>query len=104
MLDSPISANELEAAARSLTDGKASGIDGLPGEFYKTFWNFVGPDLLDVLDKGIRDGEPPVSYRRAVVCLLPKSGNPQLMENWRPVSLLCDDYKILSKVLYLQIA
>uniref|UniRef100_UPI00358FE40F protein FAM200C-like n=1 Tax=Myxine glutinosa TaxID=7769 RepID=UPI00358FE40F len=38
MLDSPILAEELEAAVRSLKDGKASGIDGLPAEFYKTFW------------------------------------------------------------------
>jgi len=55
VLDSPISANELEAAVRSLKDGKASGIDGLPGEFYKTFWNIVGPDLHDILDESIRD-------------------------------------------------
>ena len=84
VLGSPISANELEASVRGLKDGKASRIDGLPGEFYKTFWNIVGPDLLDVLDESIRDGELPVSCRRAVVCLLPKSGNPQLVANWRP--------------------
>ena len=84
MLDSPFSANELEAAVRSLKDGKASGIDGLPGELDKTFWNILRPDLLDVLDESIRDGELPVSCRRAVVCLLPKSGNSQLVENWRP--------------------
>ena len=90
MLDSPISANELETAVRSLKDGKASGIDGLPGEFYKNFLNILGPDLLDVLDESIRDGELPVSRRRAVVCLLPKSGNSQLVENWRP------NYKIFT--------
>ena len=85
-----ISTIELESAVRSLKDGKASGIDGLPGEFYKPFWNIVGPDLLDVLDESIRDGELPVSCRRAVVCLLPKSGNSQLVENWRP------NYKIFT--------
>lgn len=31
--------------------------------------------------------------------LLPKKGDLQFIKNWRPVSLLCSDYKLLSKVL-----
>ncbi len=41
----------------------------------------------------------PLSCRRAVLTLLPKKGDLQLIKNWRPVSLLCTDYKLLSKVL-----
>lgn len=40
-----------------------------------------------------------MSRRRAVEALLPKKGEPQNIRNRRPVSLLCTDYKILSKVL-----
>ena len=61
VLDSSITAEELEAAMRSLTDGKASGIDGLAVEFYKVFWTLVAPDLLHVLEECIRVGELPLS-------------------------------------------
>ncbi|KAI3376858.1 hypothetical protein L3Q82_000114 [Scortum barcoo] len=40
-----------------------------------------------------------MSCRRAVLTLLPKKGNLQDIKNWRPVSLLCVDYKLLSKAL-----
>ena len=35
--------------------------------------------------------------------LLPKKGDLQELKNWRPVSLLCTDYKILSKALALRL-
>ncbi|XP_060923242.1 protein jagged-1a-like [Limanda limanda] len=38
-----------------------------------------------------------MSCRRAVITLLPKRGDLQEIKNWRPVSLFCTDYKILSK-------
>lgn len=41
----------------------------------------------------------PRSCRRAVITLLPKKGDLQKIKNWRPVALLCTDYKILSKAL-----
>ncbi|KAI3353957.1 hypothetical protein L3Q82_018450 [Scortum barcoo] len=53
-------------------------------------------------------GNSPVSHRgqgrvvsesRAVIALLPKKDNLQDIKNWRPVSLLCTDYKLLSKAL-----
>lgn len=53
-----------------------------------------GGDLLTVLSDSL-----PLSCRRAVLTLLPKKGDLQFIKNWRPVSLLCTDYKLLSKVL-----
>ncbi len=45
------------------------------------------------------NGQLPLSCRRAGLTLLPKTGDQNDITNWRPVSLLCTDYKLLSKVL-----
>ncbi|KAK2902533.1 hypothetical protein Q8A73_012279 [Channa argus] len=44
-------------------------------------------------------GSLPVSCQRAVLSLLPKKGDLALLKNWRPVALLCTDYKVLSRAL-----
>ncbi len=49
-------------------------------------------------------GGLPLSCRRAVVTLLPKKGDLTEIKNWRPVSLLCSDYKLLSKTLAIRLA
>ncbi|KAI4884328.1 hypothetical protein NFI96_003224 [Prochilodus magdalenae] len=90
---------ELQVALQSMANGKAPGIDGLPAEFYKAFWDVVGEDLLAMLNDSLVGGHLPLSCRRAVLTLLPKKGDLSEAKNWRPVSLLCADYKVLSKVL-----
>ena len=69
-----ISAEELHAALQSLESGKAPGIDGLPADFYKTFWPVIGEDLLSVLRDCVSKGQLPLSCRRVVLTLLPKKG------------------------------
>ncbi|KAK3563432.1 hypothetical protein QTP86_028164 [Hemibagrus guttatus] len=98
-LDRGLSLEELHEALQRMENGRASGIDGLPGEFYKAFWAVIGQDVLDVLRDSILRGELPFSCRRAVLTLLPKKGDLTHLKNWRPVSLLCTDYKLLSKAL-----
>uniref|UniRef100_A0AAQ4RMD0 Reverse transcriptase domain-containing protein n=1 Tax=Gasterosteus aculeatus aculeatus TaxID=481459 RepID=A0AAQ4RMD0_GASAC len=98
MLDRPISPGELRAALMGMQGGRAPGIDGLSAEFYKAFWDILADDILEVLNDSLASGSMPMSCRRAVITLLPKKGNPQDIGNWRPVSLLCVDYKLLSKV------
>ena len=77
---------------------RAPGIDGLSVEFYKAFWDIFAKDLLDVINESLASGSMPTSCRREVITLLPKKGNLQDIKNWRPVSLLCVDYKLLSKL------
>lgn len=101
--DNPLTLLEIEHALMSMDSGKSPGIDGLPVEFYKAFWECLGKDLLVVLRECLEEGCLPLSSRRAVITLLPKKGNLQNISNWRPVSLLCSDIKILAKALALRL-
>lgn len=94
-----ITLEELEKALQGMECGRAPGIDGLSIDFYKSFWPEIGADLLAVISESINSGRLPLSCRRAVLTLLPKKGDLSDIKNWRPVSLLCSDYKILSKAL-----
>ena len=74
-------------------------MDGRPIDFYKAFWLEMSVDLLEVLKDSLSEGGLPLSCRRAVITLIPKKGDLTDIKNWRPVSLLCSEYKILSKAL-----
>ena len=56
-------------------------------------------DRLMVFNESFKDLILPLSCRRTVITLLPKKGHLQEVKDWRPVSLLGMDYKIVSKVL-----
>ncbi|KAI4891758.1 hypothetical protein NFI96_005206 [Prochilodus magdalenae] len=98
-LDLPLTLDELKTAVSQMAPGRAPGIDGLPVEFYKTFWEQIGHDLFLMLTECIQGGGLPLSCRRAVLTLLPKKGDLCDLKNWRPLALLCTDYKIFSKAL-----
>uniref|UniRef100_A0A3Q2ZXK0 Reverse transcriptase domain-containing protein n=1 Tax=Kryptolebias marmoratus TaxID=37003 RepID=A0A3Q2ZXK0_KRYMA len=98
-LERPLGLQELHAALLGMQGQKSPGVDGLTVEFFRAYWDFLGGDLLDVFVESLDAGSLPLSCRRAVIALLPKKGNLQDIKNWRPVSLLCTDYKILSKAL-----
>lgn len=44
--DSSLSLENLKASFSQMANDKAHRIDGFPCEFYKEFWDMVGPDLL----------------------------------------------------------
>jgi len=97
-MDAHISLEELTTAVGQLASGRTPGLDGLPADFYKHFWRVLGADLWEVLQECSGTGLLPASCRSAVLSLIPKKGDLALLKNWRPVALLCTDYKLLSKV------
>ncbi|KAJ8026529.1 hypothetical protein HOLleu_31380 [Holothuria leucospilota] len=103
-LDEPITLEELRVAIDSMLANKSPGIDGLSKEFYKVFFDIIGPDLLSVYNEVFSRGSLSLSQRTAVITLLPKEGDHLDPANRRPISLLTVDYKILSKVLQLRIS
>lgn len=80
-------------------DKKSPGIDGLPYEFYSCFWELLGKDMVEVFNSSFSSGCLSFTQRTWLITLLYKKGDKLDTTNWRPISLLCTDYKILSKVL-----
>ena len=99
LCEGAVTLDECSAALNSFATNKSPGVDGLTYEFYRTFWSLLGPDLVSVLNASFHAGKLPLSQRTGIITLLYKKGDKQDPKNWRPITLLSSDYKILSKVL-----
>ena len=93
------SVDEAHAALKGMAKGKAPGTDGFPAEFYLTFWEVLGADLVDVYNASFDSGKQPLSQRKTLISLIFKKGDRLLHKNWRPISLLNVDYKLCSRTL-----
>ncbi|CAM2097660.1 unnamed protein product [Caretta caretta] len=98
-LELPLTLAEFSEALRRMPINKFSGMDGLTVEFYRVFWDVLGPDLVTVWAESLQSRILPLSCRRAVLALLPKEGDLRDLQNWHPVSLFCTDYKVVAKAI-----
>ena len=79
---------------------KSPGNDGLNVEFYITFWQVIYDLVIKAFNDTLKFKELSPSQRQAVITLIHKDGkDPNLISNYRPISLLNVDYKILTKTL-----
>ena len=92
--------SECGQSLHDLPNKKSPGSDGFTTEFYKFFWLDICNFVHDSFNYSFNTGELSAEQRRAILTLLPKP-NKDLRElkNWRPISLLNTDYKILTKLL-----
>ncbi|PIK34638.1 reverse transcriptase [Apostichopus japonicus] len=103
-LEKPITLDEIKIALSLASNNKSPGIDGLPYEFYSSFLDMLGEDLLGVYNNIFKTGTMSMSQRTGIVTLLPKKGDKTDPTNWRPISLLNTDYKLISKVLQIRMS
>ena len=97
--EGPLSLAECHGALTAMKVGKSPGIDGLPAEFFQRFWDTLGQDYVDVMNYCYDSGRLSSSQGSGVITLLHKRGSRLDMKNWRPITLLCVDYKIAAKVI-----
>ena len=86
---------ELREALAGMKGGKVPGVDGLPREFYLQFWDTLGEDFAEVVQEIFRRGELSATMREGVV----KKGDRMDLRNWRPITLICADCKLVARVL-----
>ena len=99
-LEQEISLYELGSTVKELKNSKTLGVDGIPVDFYKIFWEKLKHFFLGLIKQILEKGKFHLSARRGIITLLEKVGkSPLEIMNWHPITLLCTDFKILDKVI-----
>ena len=98
--DDGITEKELFIALQSMKNNKSPGNDGLTKEFYITFWNEAKAPLLLAIEKAYLVKQLRTSQKQVVIKLIERKGRgKKYIQNWRPISLLTVDVKLISKAL-----
>ena len=99
MLVEQFQEDEVRRAVWSCGSDKSPGPDGLNFKFVKQFWHIIKPDVLRFLDEFYVNRIFPRGCNASFIALIPKVAGPQMLKEYRPISLIGCIYKIVAKIL-----
>jgi hypothetical protein len=103
-LNRSITQNEIEAEIKNLPKKKSPGPYGITAEFYQTFKEEIIPTFFKLLHEMEKEGTLLSSFYEANTTLITKPDkDTSKKENYRPISLMNIDAKILNKIMANQI-
>lgn len=100
LCETDIHLTHLTESLKDMNKNKSPGLDGLTVEFYCKFWKLLGPLLAEIVNEIQKTKHLTNTMQRGIISLIyKKKGDKKLLKNWRPITLLNVDYKIISKTL-----
>ena len=98
-----ITADEVKAALGTLKNRRKGADDGLVAEMLKTGHQGLIETLTAFFDDILQGSlQPPDSWRTSKLKLIIKKGDPELLQNYRPISIIPVLAKLYSTIIYLR--
>ena len=94
---------EVRHAIKHSQPGKAPGLDGLPVELYRRCMGVCAPLLARLFTAMGTTGSAPRGFNDGVIVVFHKSGPRSEPANYRPITLLNTDYRVLAKLLAIRL-
>lgn len=94
-----VSEEEVRRVIDGINRNKTPGKDGLTVEFFCKAWEVMKNEVCELVRLVFAVGEMPKSLREGVITLIYKKGDKRDIRNWRPITLLNVDYKIVARLI-----
>ena len=94
-----ITVEEILHTCAYVPKGKSPGPDRIPNQFYRSFSKTVAPILERVYEEGKQRGRLPTTLTEGIISILYKKKERDDPRNYRPITLLNGDYKIMMRIL-----
>ena len=98
-LANPFTSEKVGVAIREMAPLKAPGPDGMPPQFFQTYFTDVGMDITQAVLSCLNSRSILKSINHTFITLIPKVNNLENVSNFKPISLCNVIYKIVSKVI-----
>ena len=95
-----ITALEVNSVLKSLPLGKAVGPDGINNRVLRELANELADSLSIFYNLSLQNSKVPDDWKEAHVCPIHKGGDPVLVSNYRPVSLLNTLDKVFERCIF----
>ncbi|GKU89448.1 hypothetical protein SLEP1_g3583 [Rubroshorea leprosula] len=99
LLTKGFSEEEVKEAIWDCDSAKSPGPDGFNFRFIKEMWEVIKPEVVAFIQEFHKHGRIVRGANASFVVLIPKTENPQRIEEYRPISLIGVMYKIIAKLL-----
>jgi hypothetical protein len=97
--DLTVTGAEVSRALRGARAGTSPGADGIPVELYRKYGAVFTPLLARLFTAAGTLRSLPAGFHFGVITVLNKPGDPTQASNYRPITLLNTDYRLLAKAL-----
>ncbi|GJS20669.1 RNA-directed DNA polymerase, eukaryota, partial [Tanacetum coccineum] len=98
-LERGVSRDEIRSAVWDCGENKSPGPDGFTFEFFRRYWEFIGPDFCDAVEHFFVNGSFSKGCNSSFIALIPKVPDAKFVNDYRPISLIGSVYKVVTKIM-----